>query len=214
MFRVVVVAVALALLVPASPTPVDADTGTVVATVTVAPDASLALSVSRGRLAAGIPFHVDAEFDGSLDSGATFRLHASPALLVRGGATRAASANSKHFRWALCSDRPDSYVVLASIEWPDGRRVESEAVVIGVAPSKKNTCPKPWLLWLPRFDGHDSKPQMRRGRRRARSRTPRESGSRASSAGADGCRRPLRTRTRRYGQLLWSAGTGGRPVPA
>lgn len=143
MLRVAVLAVALALLLPASPTP--ADTGTVVATVTVASDASLALSVSPGRLAAGIPFHVDAELDGTLDSGATVRLHSSPSLLAKSGNAQAPSANKKHFRWALCSDRPDSYVVLASIEWPDGRRVESDAVVIQVAPSKKTACPKPWL---------------------------------------------------------------------
>lgn len=144
MLRLVLVAVAIALLGPASRSPASADTGVVVATVTVATDASVALQVSNGRLATGIPFHIDARISGAVDGATHVRLHASPALLVKGSLSQDLGPHGKP-RWALCSDLPGAYIVMASLEWPDGRRIESEAVVVHVAPSKKTACPRPWV---------------------------------------------------------------------
>lgn len=144
MLRVVLLAAAIAVFFPAAPI-ATADTGVVVATVTVAEDASLTLRVSKGRLAAGIPFHIDAEFKGAIDGSGRVRLHVSPALLMKNSPAQDVRNHQKKARWSLCSDRPDTYVVMASLEWPDGRRLESEAIVVHIAPSKKSACPKPWV---------------------------------------------------------------------
>jgi hypothetical protein len=141
MLRVAALTITLAALLLIT-LPARSDDNVVVATVTVS-DIAVEVAAAKHGAMTGRPFQLKATVLGAQPTPGTLRLHLdSESIHVHGGLATELKGGRREARWQACADVPGRYIVMASLETPDGTHYESAGTVLVVGPSgRKAGCP-------------------------------------------------------------------------